>query len=51
MSIAIYLNIVKNCSVEIPDLTSLPEVHDEPVFDEYHKDAAAVAGAKPPRTL
>jgi len=24
-------------SVEIPDLTSLPEIHDEPVFDGYRK--------------
>ena len=24
-------------SVEIPDLTSLPEIHDEPVFEGYRK--------------
>jgi hypothetical protein len=24
-------------SVEIPDLTSIPEIHDEPVFDGYRK--------------
>jgi hypothetical protein len=24
-------------SVEIPDLTSLPEIHGEPVFHGYHK--------------
>jgi hypothetical protein len=23
--------------VEIPDLTSIPEIHDEPVFDGYRK--------------
>jgi len=26
-----------NGSVEILDLTSLPEIHDEPVFDGYRK--------------
>ena len=26
-----------NGSVEIPDLTSKPEIHDEPVFDGYRK--------------
>jgi len=25
-------------SVEIPDLTSLPEIHDEPVFNGYRKE-------------
>jgi hypothetical protein len=26
-----------NGTVEIPDLTLLPEIHDEPVFDGYRK--------------
>ena len=29
--------IKKIGSVEIPDLTSIPEIHDEPVFDGYRK--------------
>jgi len=29
--------IKKIGSVEIPDLTSIPETRDEPVFDGYHK--------------
>ena len=31
------INSPKTGSVEIPDLTSLPEIHGEPVFHGYHK--------------
>jgi len=34
----------KKGSVEIPDLLSLPEIHDEPVFDGYRKGGATAAG-------
>jgi len=30
--------------VEIPDLTSLPEIHDEPVFDGYCKGGCSLLG-------
>jgi len=32
-----FLNFIFFGSVEIPDLTSIPEIHDEPVFDGYRK--------------
>ncbi|MCX6691686.1 MAG: hypothetical protein NTW33_06435, partial [Methanoregula sp.] len=31
-------------SAEIPDLTSLPEFHDEPVFDGYRKGGCRIGG-------
>ncbi len=31
-------------SVEIPDLTSLLEIHDEPVFDGYRKGGCSLLG-------
>jgi hypothetical protein len=31
------MNIPLFGSVEIPDLTSIPEIHDEPVFEGYRK--------------
>jgi hypothetical protein len=31
-------------SVEIPDLASLPEIHDEPVFDGYRKGGCSLLG-------
>jgi hypothetical protein len=33
----LFKRIRKKGSVEIPDLTLIPEIHDEPVFDGYRE--------------
>jgi hypothetical protein len=38
-------------SVEIPDLTSLPEIHDEPVFDGYRKGGCRSGGGEAPKNV
>ena len=38
-------------SVEIPDLTSLPEIHDEPVFDRYRKGGCHSGGGEAPKNV
>jgi hypothetical protein len=38
-------------SVEIPDLTSLPDSHDEPVFDGYHKGGCRSGGGEAPKNV
>jgi len=38
-------------SVEIPDLTSLPETHDEPVFDGYRKGGCRSGGGEAPKNV
>jgi hypothetical protein len=40
---------VSNGSVEIPDLISLPKIHDEPVFDEYRMGGCRVGGGEAPK--
>jgi len=39
-----FLNFIFFGSVEIPDLTSIPEIHDEPVFDGYRKGGCRSGG-------
>jgi len=38
-------------SGEIPDLTSLPEIHDEPVSDGYHKGGCRSGGGEAPKNV
>ena len=38
-------------SVEIPDLTSIPEIHDEPVFDGYRKGGCRSGGGEAPKNV
>jgi hypothetical protein len=40
-----------NGSVEIPDLTSKPEIHDEPVFDGYRKGGCRSGGGEAPKNV
>jgi len=41
----------KWASGEIPDLKSLPEIHDEPVFDGYRKGGCRSGGGKVPENV
>jgi hypothetical protein len=38
-------------SVEIPNLTSLPEIHDEPVFNGYRKGGCRSGGGEAPKNV
>ena len=38
-------------SVEIPDLTSIPEIRDEPVFDGYRKGGCRSGGGEAPKNV
>jgi hypothetical protein len=43
--------IKKIGSVEIPDLTSIPEIRDEPVFDGYRKGGCRSGGGEAPKNV
>jgi hypothetical protein len=38
-------------SVEIPDITSIPEIRDEPVFDGYRKGGCRSGGGEAPKNV
>ena len=46
-----FLNFIFFGSVEIPDLTSIPEIHDEPVFDGYRKGGCRSGGGEAPKNV
>jgi hypothetical protein len=46
-----YLQVANIGSVEIPDLTSLPEIHGEPVFHGYRKGGCRSGGGEAPENV
>jgi len=47
----LFKRIRKKGSVEIPDLTLIPEIHDEPVFDGYRKGGCRSGGGEAPKNV